>query len=438
MMALLARRRRGTSPSGAFFSAGKKMARIEEARPQAAPEAERRESLTAGIIIGSHSIQHMYHSGFLIIIPYLYTSLGLAPIQVGVMQSVQRLSGGLFSMGGGVVVDRLQHRRGLFLGASLLLMGLGYLLMGVAPNYLVILLALGFASAAGSFWHPPALGILSQRFPERRGLLISLHRASGSAGESLAPILVGLLLVVASWEAVLRGGFFLALVPALLIWTLLWGVGGPRVSQSRSLGAQARDLVRAAKRPGMLALLLLAGIRGMGDNAMFSFLSLYLTQELGMSSWASGIHVSLLIILSIGFGPAWGWLSDRWGRKPVMIAIMAISASLAGLMILADHGPALTLLLVLMGTSMFAVNSLVQAGAMDLAEGLKLEGSLIGVLWGNNALFGAVSPIIVATLAGVYSFKVIFHYAAVMYLIGLGVALALPRLGAKQPAPHLA
>jgi FSR family fosmidomycin resistance protein-like MFS transporter len=351
---------------------------------------------------------------------------------------MQRLGGGVASMGGGMVVDRLQHWRGLFLGASLALMGLGYMLVGFAPSYLIVLVALAFASAAGSLWHPPALGLLSQRYPEKRGLLISLPRASGTAGESLAPVLVGVLLVAVTWQAVLRGGFLMALVAALGIWAFLWGVGGPRQAkgsgQVRTFGAQFQALGQVMKQPGLPLLLLLGGLRGMGDNALFFWLSLYLTQELGMSTAASGLHLTLLTALAILFGPLWGELSDRWGRKPVMVTIMVISAALAGLMVLAQRGPALTALVVLMGTVMFSVNSLVQAAAMDLAEGRRLEGSLIGLLWGNNALFGAFSPILVGALVGFFGFGVIFVYAAVLYLAGLVVALSLPRLpGRRSP-----
>jgi FSR family fosmidomycin resistance protein-like MFS transporter len=70
--------------------------------------------------------------------------------------------------------------------------------VGLAPTFTLILISLGFASAAGSFWHPIALGLLSQRFPERRGFVICLHRAGGSVGSTIAPTLVGVLLLVIS------------------------------------------------------------------------------------------------------------------------------------------------------------------------------------------------------------------------------------------------
>ena len=414
------------------------MAQLRETQPDALPQQQSRGFGMAGTIIGSHSIQHMYFSGFLIILPSLYTSLALAPIQAGIMDAVRRITGGVASMGGGIMVDRLQNLRGIILGFSLLLMGLGYLFVGLVPAYIVVLFALGFASAAGSLWHPPALGILSQRWPTRRGLLLSLHRSSGTAGESLAPTLVGFLLLAVAWQVVLQGGFFLTVAAAILLWATLWRMTGAvpstGVGQGRSFRDQFSALGQVIRQPGLIALLVLAGVRGMGDSALVFYLPLYLTTELGMGSVGSGVHLTLLTFLAIFFGPTWGWLSDRWGRKPVMVTIMIISTALASLMVLTGDGLSLTVLIILMGTVMFSINSLVQAAAMDLAEGKQLEGSLIGLLWGNNALFGSVSPIVLGGLAGHFGFWVIFPYAAAMHLIGTLAALALPKLRSRRAA----
>ena len=80
----------------------------------------------------------MYQRGFLVIIPQIYAALGLAPLQVGLLDAIRQGSGGVFSMGGGLLVDRHQERRSLFLGSSLGLMALGYLLVGLAPSYWLI------------------------------------------------------------------------------------------------------------------------------------------------------------------------------------------------------------------------------------------------------------------------------------------------------------
>ena len=174
------------------------MARVETATGIAQERASRRDSNTfvAVMLISAHTMQHVYSRGFLVILPFMMESLGFGMLAAGIMDSIRRMSSGVASVGGGVLTDRFQHLRGHVLAGSIGLMGFGYLIIGLAPSYYVILVALGFAAAAGSIWHPPALGILSQRFPERRGFLISLHRSAGNLGETIAPLAFGLLLAV--------------------------------------------------------------------------------------------------------------------------------------------------------------------------------------------------------------------------------------------------
>ena len=168
---------------------------------------------------------------------------------------------------------------------------------------------------------------------------------------------------------------------------LLWNVGGERITTKqggRSLGQQFRDLGGLFRNRGLVSLIVVSGVRGMGDRGLLLFLPIYLAEELNMGSFMQGVHLSLLTAAAIVCGPLIGVLSDRIGRKPVMVGVMAVSAVLASLMIVGNSGAALIVLVALLGTVMFSINSLVQAAAMDLGEGKRLEGSLIGLLWGQQ------------------------------------------------------
>jgi hypothetical protein len=77
----------------------------------------------AGMVIGTHSFQHMYTEGFLVIIPAIYSTLGLTSIPVSLISPIRQALSGLFTIGGGILVDRFPGQRGFFLGLSLALMG---------------------------------------------------------------------------------------------------------------------------------------------------------------------------------------------------------------------------------------------------------------------------------------------------------------------------
>ena len=420
------------------------MAQADIARPvavQEKPRSERGQSdlFVAWALISAHTMQHVYSRGFLVLLPFMMESLGIGTIGAGVMEATRRISSGVASMGGGVITDRIQHLRGPILAGSIGLMGFGYLIIGVFPNYYVILIALGFAAAAGSVWHPPALGILSQRFPERRGYYISLHRSAGNVGETVAPVVFGLLLGIIAWQAVLWGVFPMALGVAILIMIYLRNIGGSKRMMvqggDRTLLEQLSTIGTLFRHKAFLALLLVGGIRGIADGAVLLFLPIYLRRELEMGALAIGVYVSLLTAVAIFSGPFFGRLSDNWGRGRVIFMIMVCSTVIVSLMIFFNEGLALAGLVALAGIFMFSVNSLTQAGSMDMAEGLNLEGSMIGLLWGVNAFFGALSPIVLGFLTNTYGLSIFFMYAACFYAFGTLVALLLPGvLTARNPA----
>lgn len=143
--------------------------------------------------------------------------------------------------------------------------------------------------------------------------------------------------------------------------------------------------------------------------------------------------MGLLTLLGIASGPILGAMSDRIGRKQIIVMIMFTSAIFPPLMVMAGTGIYLTITIALFGILLYTVNSLVQAAAMDIAGEMKMEGTFIGMLWGNNALFGAVSPIVAGALAGVFGFQVAFYYAAAIYFIGGLLALRLRLQNTPQP-----
>jgi len=95
-------------------------------------------------------------------------------------------------------------------------------------------------------------------------------------------------------------------------------------------------------------------------------------------------------------------------------------------------GVALLLVLLIAGMFMYTVNSLIQAAALDIVEGQRLEGTFIGLSWGFNGLFNGVSPLLAGALAEKFGFKATFYYAAVALILGFLLASRLPKLKARK------
>ena len=406
---------------------------IDDTTQDLDPRAGAEDRRAAGAVIGAHTLQHFYQHGFFVILPEIYRSLGMTPVAAGALELVRRVSGGAASMGGGFVLDRVPEKRIPVLYVSLMLMGLGYMAVALAPTYAVILVAVGLAGAAGSVWHPAALGLLSQVFPRRRGFMISMHRSSGSFGDFIGPLVVGGLLVVASWQTVLIGALPLAVIFALVLWIMLlraptWKAHEVKSEHPRSIISQFRDLGLVMRSRGLLMLLVVTAFSGLGQGGVVMWLGLYLSETQEMGSVGIGIHVAFLTGFGIVAGPVIGALSDRIGRKPVIVGVMLGKATFAAAMAITGSGILFSLSVALLGAVMFGVNALIQAGALDLAHGRQLEGSMIGMLWGFNAIFTGLSPLIVGFLVAGVGYGVIFWYVALVNLCGTIVATMMPSL----------
>ena len=384
----------------------------------------------ATTVIGAHAFEHMYGRAFLVLIPAIYVALGLAPIQAGLLDAVRQLSGGVTSMTGGFFVDVFHHRRAHVLALSLALIAVGYFLVSIAPTYGLILAALAVASAGTALWHPPALGLLAQRFPARRGLFISMHRSTGNAGDWIGPLIVGGLLGVVGWRWIMGGGTPLLLVFAAATFLLLRNLESPspeRTDYRARIKSQLSSIVDSFRGTGMWSIFSVSALRGMGDRSLLWVIPLYLSDQLDMSAFWVGFHVALLAAPGILSGPVFGHLSDRTGRKQIIVVIMATAVVLPVTMVLGGSGLGMTFSIALFGLFLFSVNSLTQAAAIDVAAGKGLEGTFIGLMWGSNAFFGAAASVAAGALVEYLGWHSAFYFAAGLFFVGLLAALVMPK-----------
>ena len=395
-----------------------------------------KDSVMANTLIGAHGLEHIYAHSFPVLVTAIYESLGLDPIQAGVLSAVRQLTGGLTSTFSGFFVDIFRHRSGQVLGASMGLIGLGYLLVAISPNYVAILGALIVASAGSALWHPPALGLLAQRFPRQRGLYISLHRSTGNVGDLAGPLIAGSLLGLLGWRWIMGGGTPLLLALGVAVLILLRNVGGPKpgsIDVRVKMKTQVQSMREAFRGTGMWSIFIVSAVRGMGDRSYVFFLPFYLRQQFDMGYFLIGIHVALVAAPGIVGGPVVGALSDRVGRRSVIGFLMFVAVILCLTPALAGGGIWMTVSVAHFGLFHSSVNSLTQAAAIDEAEGRGLDATFMGLMWGSNAAFGAVAGAGVGVLIKFFGWEVAFYFAAAMFFLGFLVTLFMPGRRVSQP-----
>ena len=411
-------------------------------------------SVMATTLVGAHAFEHLYAHSIPVIILAIITEFELGALSVGAVVAIRSIFGGITSTAGGFLVDLFHHRVAWVLSISTFMIGLGYLLMSIAPSYALILCALALGSMGSALWHPPALGLLARRFPERRGLFISMHRSTGSIGDVIGPLAAGALIAGAltwsggageaevgvsfplpwgtvDWRYILGFSTPVMFIATVVIFFLLRHAGSER-PVNVDIGARIRTnwagMKDAFRGTGMWAIFTVSAVRGMADRSLVFLVPLYLI-HLGVSEFQAAVHVMLMVLPGILFGPIIGSLSDRVGRRPLIIFIMGITTMLTVAIILTSgegYTPWITVFVAIYGMLNFSVNNLTQAAAADIAAGRRLESSFLGLMWGNNTLFGAIAAFMIFGPVEWFDWQYGFFIAAAIYFAGFLVSLLIP------------
>jgi predicted MFS family arabinose efflux permease len=325
---------------------------------------------------------------------------------------------------------------GVVLAICMGLFGLGWLIMAIAPVYTVLLVGMAVVAAAASMWHLPAAAALSRRFVDRRGSALSIHGVGGNIGDVIGPALTGVLLLTLSWRGVLS---IYAAVPLLLVFLVFWafrdiGRTGPQDEQPSGFRDQMTNTRLAfQEHPRLWGIMAVAGLRGMASVAFLPFLALYLglDDELGLGNAALGLHIALLVGVGVVATPVVGYISDRLGRKLVLIPEMIALCALSALLVPFGDGIGLIVILALMGLFFFSDQPILTAAALDTV-GPGVAASALGVFSFSRFALGAASPIIAGELFDSIGIESTFFYISGIYLIATLVLVVVP-LNVKQP-----
>lgn len=371
-------------------------------------------------------------------LPEVVATFGLSGLQVGAISSTREVVSGLIALPGGVVTDMVRRHWGAVLATCMGLFGLGWLIMGIAPGYFVLLVGMAVVAVAASMWHLPASAALSRRFADRRGTALSIHGVGGNVGDVLGPALTGVLLLALSWQGILS---IYAAIPLLLTFLVFWafrdiGKIGSQVRQTAGFKEQVANTRQSfAEHPRLWGIMAVAGLRGMANVAFLPFLALYLglDKELGLGNAALGLHIALLVGVGVVATPSIGYISDRFGRKLVLIPGMLGLCILTALLVPFGDGVGLVIILALMGLFFFSDQPILTAAALDVV-GQRVAASTLGVFSFSRFVMAASSPLIAGKLFDSVGIEATFFYISGIYLVASVVLVAIPLAANKAAA----
>ncbi|HEY8819300.1 MAG TPA: MFS transporter [Candidatus Limnocylindrales bacterium] len=352
--------------------------------------------------LGLLSVAHAINHAQAVVLPLIFLKIidefGVGVETIAFLAAFGAFASGMVQLSYAALTRVVSRRRLLAIGG--ILFGGGFALQAFANSFPTFAIPNVASRIGGSPQHPVGNGLLAEQFPtERRGFAISAHIAGGNIGTVVVALIGVPIIAVYGWRGASIAFGLPAVAVAILILLFVRERGTDRAA------ALASGTVRAAfgrilgdrdLRWLYLTSALGGGGRGLGVVNLFALV--YLTRVLHLDEATSGLMYGTLIVFSVPMPLVAGWLSDRIGRKPLIVGVYLGGA--IGFLVFLAAGTSLPLLwvgIVLMGLFTFAESPQLQALLGDIAPPSTRDASYalyfamafgVGSLW--TILYGIV------------------------------------------------
>jgi predicted MFS family arabinose efflux permease len=368
------------------------------------------------------------------LMPFVQPELGLSNTQVGILASALSLTWACAAFGIGVVSDRTGSRKGLLILATLAFSACSFL-SGLAGSFLALLGArLLMGAAEGGIMPISQAMIAAEVTPERRGLAMGVTQNFGSnlLGSFVAPVLLVAFATAYGW----RNAFFLAGIPGIVAALLMWRlVREPEAPPAPPRGAAASAMTwREAFAERNVLICAVIGVLLVSYLVVcWAFMPLFLTQVRGYDAQTMGWLMGTLGISATVGAFLISGLSDRIGRRPLMIAMPLIGVILPLGAMYFDGSVWVLAVIFFVGWGLTGIFPLFMATVPSESVDRRHIATVLGVCMGTGEIVGGVlSP----SIAG-YAADLAGLSAPLWIMLGLAITAGLLALGLRETAPRI-
>ena len=366
-------------------------------------------------LTGLHTANDFY--GLLLppLLPALRSALDLSYGQLGFVTFVMTAVSAVLQPTLGYVADRRGWRRWMLV-VGFLGFAFGTLALSFASSYLGLIGAAIILGLAGSTYHPQSATYLVHYFRGNRGFAQGIHGLGNGMGFLLAPLVIAIFVQFYEWRTVVAFLTIPAIGFAIVVPFL---VGEPSVRGGRGFLA-------GITRP-LIMLTVVNGLALAATVAFQTWLPSYYV-SLGYSLSDGALLTAVMSFSGMVAQPCGGALSDRFGRRTVVLcALVGVSVfQLVFIMNTTGVGMVLATLLIGFCASLIPPVAMVYAG--ELAAGGR-TGTAVGVVWGMGTLIASLAPLISGGMIDAFGFASAFGALAFVALAAAAVATRLPHAG---------
>jgi MFS family permease len=359
------------------------------------------------------------------VLPLFAASLNATPAEIGWIVMASTIPGVLISYPAGALSDHLGKRRVLL--ASLVVFATApflYLVIDSAWELMAVRFYHGFATA---IFGTVATAAIAERYSADRAARLSTYSSVTIVGRSIAPFLGGTLISLASFGAVY--------VACAIAGVLALGAGlllrdhEPTPKARLELPHFWASLGTVLRDRGIMLVSTVEAAQYLVFGAIEAFLALY-AASVGIPAWQIGVILGVQLVSIVFAKPVMGRLSDRVGRRRVILPGLLIGATSVVLLPVFANAAGLSLLSLVFGLGFATVTSSTAALVADLTKDGRY-GSSMGVLRTVMDVGQSIGPVLTGFVVGVAGYASAFTLLAAI-LVAAALMLGLLLKGVDQ------
>ena len=256
------------------------------------------------------------------LLPLFARELGADASMVGLVMGASTLTGVLVKLPAGALSDHLGRKR-LLVAGSIVFAAMPFTYLTVSTMALLVALRFVHGSATAIFGPVASASLSDMAPPQRRGAWLSMYSTAQNSGQALGPILAGYAVAAGRFDlAFLLAGAIGLGVPAIVA---QWRGAADEPAHATSWRTLVHGIGEVGRNPLVLVTSGAQSAQFVLNGMLNAFLPLYGRDVLGLSATQIGWLFGLQTITTLLVRPAIGFLSDRAGRRPVIVAGLTIS-----------------------------------------------------------------------------------------------------------------
>ena len=380
----------------------------------------------AYIVLGGISFSHFLNDTMQSLIPSVYPifkeSYALDFAQIGLITLAFQFTASLLQPVVGHFTDKKAQPFSLAVGMGSTFFGL--LLLSVAHQYGVILIAAALVGLGSAVFHPESARIARLASGGRYGFAQSVFQVGGNLGTSMGPLLAALIVVPFGQPSI---AWFSSI--AFLAIVVLWRIGywyRPQIAARKFAAIEPHPDAPDSRRVKLALMVLVALLfsKQLYVSSLSSYYIFYLIDKFSVSTQAAQLYLFLFLAanaVGVFFG---GPLGDRFGRKYVIW--FSILGALPFTLALPYAGLyASAVLTVLIGLIISSATSSIIVFAQELMP--HRFGMISGVFFGVAFGIGGLGAAVLGEVADRTGIAFVYQVCAFLPAIGL-LAVFLPKM----------